>query len=199
MEICNNNIHNELIVINQDKCPFCEKLLILGDNKLDKCCLDYKIVDIDGIYTCIACGKVNGVVYKSDFFDFHENMYKIVKKSKYIRKYHIENLLNNILINQGVKLTHKQRTQIYKIFELIGFVTNQINENRKRIISIKYLLKRIFDIMDIKYRIPITKSIRTLNFYNAYWEKIMSLIGDKTESTLCDNKYKDCYIKNYLK
>ena len=49
--------------------------------------------------------------------------------------------------------------------------------------------------MDIKYNITVTKSIRTLNFYNAYWEKIMTLIGDKIESILCDNKYKDCYIK----
>ena len=184
MEICNNNIHDELIAINQDKCPFCEKLLIHGNNKLDKCCLDYKIEDIDGIYTCISCGLVNGVVYKSAFFDFYENMYKIVRKSIYIRKYHIENLLNNLLVNQGVELTHKQRTQIYKIFELIGFVTNQINENRKRIISVKYLLKRIFDMMDIKYNIPITKSIRTLNFYNAYWEKIITVIGDKIKSII---------------
>ena len=137
MEICNNNIHNELIVINQDKCPFCEKLLIHGNNKLDKCCLDYKIVDIDGIYTCISCGLVNSVVYKSAFFDFYENMYKIVSKSIYIRKYHIENSINNMLINQDFELTHKQKTQIYKIFELIGFVSNQINENRKRIISVK--------------------------------------------------------------
>ena len=189
MEICNNNIHDELIAINQDICPFCEKLLIHGNNELDKCCLDCKIEDIDGIYTCISCGLVNGVVYKSAFFNFYENMYKIVRKSIYIRKYHIENLINILLINQGVELTHKQRTQIYKIFELIGFVTNQINENRKRIISVKYLLKRIFDMMDIKYNIPITKSIRTLNFYNAYWEKIMTLIGDKIESILL---YKDC-------
>ena len=189
MEICNNNIHDELIAINQDICPFCEKLLIHGNNELDKCCLDCKIEDIDGIYTCISCGLVNGVVYKSAFFNFYENMYKIVRKSIYIRKYHIENLINILLINQGVELTHKQRIQIYKIFELIGFVTNQINENRKRIISVKYLLKRIFDMMDIKYNIPITKSIRTLNFYNAYWEKIMTLIGDKIKSILL---YKDC-------
>ena len=194
MEICNNNIHDELIAINQDICPFCEKLLIHGNNELDKCCLDCKIEDIYGIYTCISCGLVNGVVYKSAFFDFYENMYKIVRKSIYIRKYHIENLLNNLLVNQGVELTHKQRTQIYKIFELIGYITNQINENRKRIIGVKYLLKRIFEMMDIKYNIPVTKSIRTLNFYNAYWEKIMTLIGDKIESILCDNKYKDCYL-----
>ena len=194
MEICNNNIHNELIAINQDKCPFCEKLLIHGNNELDKCCLDCKIEDINGIYTCISCGLVNGVVYKSAFFDFYENMYKIIRKSIYIRKYHIENLINNLLVNQGVELTHKQRTKIYKIFELIGFVTNQINENRKRIISVKYLLQRIFDMMDIKYNIPITKSKRTLNFYNAYWEKIMTLVGDQIHSITNQKRDYKCYL-----
>ena len=38
--------------------------------------------------------------------------------------------------------------------------------------------------MDIKYNIPVTKSIRTLTFYNAYWEKIMTIIGDKIISIL---------------
>ena len=194
MEICNNNIHDELISINQDICPFCEKLLINGKIEFDKCCLDCKIEDIGGNYTCISCGLVISSVYKAPFIDFYENMYKIIRKSIYIRKYHIEKLINNLLVNQGVEITNKQRTQIYKIFELIGYITNQINENRKRIISVKYLLKRIFEMMDIKYNIPVTKSIRTLNFYNAYWEKIMTLIGDKIESILCDNKYKDCYL-----
>ena len=181
---CNNDIRDELISINQDICPFCSELLVQGDNESEKCCLDPKIEDIEGIFTCINCGSVNSIVFKSDYFDFYENMYKIVRKSIYIRKYHIENLLNNLLVNQGVEITHKERTQIYKIFELIGFVTNQINENRKRIISVKYLLKRIFDMMDIKYNIPITKSIRTLTFYNAYWEKIITIIGDKIKSII---------------
>ena len=136
MVICNNNIHDELIAITQDICPFCEKILIHGNNELDKCCLDCNIENIDGNYTCVNCGLVNGVVYKSAFFDFYENMYKIIRKSIYIRKYHIENLLNNLLVNQGVELTHKQRTQIYKIFKLIGYITNQINENRKRILAL---------------------------------------------------------------
>ena len=182
--MCDATIHDVLIDIDEQICPFCEKLLIHGNNKLDKCCLDYKIEDIDGIYTCISCGLVNGVVYKSAFFDFYENMYKIVRKSVYIRKYHIEKIVNDLLFNRDVELSHNQRTQIYKIFELIGFIANQINENRKRIISVKYLLKRIFDMMDIKYNIPITKSKRTLTFYNAYWEKIITVIGDKIKSII---------------
>ena len=38
--------------------------------------------------------------------------------------------------------------------------------------------------MDIKYDISVTKSIRTLTFYNAYWEKIITVIGDKIKSII---------------
>ena len=182
--VCDNNIHYELKNDNQNTCPFCEKILIYCNNELEKCCLDCKIEDIDGIYTCINCGLVDSCVYKAPFFDFYENMYKINRKSKYIRKYHIEKIINNLLVNQVVGLTSKQRTQIYKIFELIGFILNQINKNRKRIISVKYLLQKIFDMMNLKYNIFFIKSIKTFNFYNNYWDKIMTLIGDDIKSIL---------------
>ena len=87
---------------------------------------------------------------KSDYIDFYENLYKIRRKSIYIRKYHIENSLNNLLLDQGVELTYNQRDRIYKIFEQIGYILPQINENRRRIISIKYILKKILDMMNLK-------------------------------------------------
>ena len=182
--MCDKIIHDELIYIEESECPFCNEVLIKGNISSDLCCETPQIVDIDGMRVCISCGLVHNAISKSDYIEFYENLFRIRRKSIYIRRYHIENLLNDLLVNQGVELTHNQRTQIYKIFELIGFVTNQINENRKRIISVKYLLKRIFDMMDIKYNIPVTKSIRTLTFYNAYWEKIMTIIGDKIISIL---------------
>ena len=179
--VCNNGIHDELKKNNENICPFCEKILIYGNNELDKCCLDCKIEDIDGSYTCINCGLVDSCVYKTPFFDFYENMYKINRKSIYIRKYHIEKIINNLL---DVQLSLKQRTQIYKIFELIGFILKQINIKRKRIISVKYLLQKIFDMMNIKYNIFFIKSIKTLNFYNNYWNEIMRLIGNDIKSIL---------------
>ena len=193
-DICCDSIHDELINIKESVCPFCNELLIKDTSSSDLCCENPQIFDVGGMRVCISCGLVHNAISKSDYIEFYENLFRLRRKSIYIRKYHIENTLNDLLVIQGVELTHNQRTQIYKIFELIGYITNQINENRKRIISVKYLLKRIFDMMDIKYNIPVTKSIRTLNFYNAYWERIMTLIGDKIESILCDNKYKDCYL-----
>ena len=165
-------------------CPFCDITLQEIGKESYFCCKNKQTFDVGGIEVCISCGLVYNAISKSDYIEFYENLFRIHRKSIYIRRYHIENLLNDLLVNQGVELTYNQRKQIYKIFELIGFVTNQINENRKRIISVKYLLKRIFDIMDIKYNILVTKSIRTLTFYNAYWEKIMAIIGDKIISIL---------------
>ena len=45
---------------------------------------------------CTNCGKIYYEFYKNNYIDFYENMYKIRKKSIYKRKYHIENVLNNI-------------------------------------------------------------------------------------------------------
>ena len=182
--MCDKIIHDELIYMEESECPFCNEVLIKGNISSDLCCETPQIVDIDGMRVCISCGLVHNAISKSDYIEFYENLFRIRRKSVYIRRYHIENLLNDLLVNHGFELTHNQRIKIYKIFELIGFVTNQINEHRRRIISVKYLLKRIFDMMDIKYNIPVTKSIRTLAFYNAYWEKIMTIIGDKIISIL---------------
>ena len=182
--MCDATIHDVLIDIDEQICPFCDMVLIVGKKIPYKCCETQVLVDIDGIRVCISCGMVYECITKCDYIDFYENMFRIRRKSVYIRKYHIEKIVNDLLFNHDVELSHNQRTQIYKIFELIGFIANQINENRKRIISVKYLLKRIFDMMDIKYNIPITKSIRTLTFYNAYWEKIITVIGDKIKSII---------------
>ena len=182
--MCDKTIHEELINIGDNICPFCEIVLINVEQIEYKCCEKKLLYDVDGIKVCIFCGQVDSCIFKCDYFNFYENMFKIKRKSIYIRKYHIEKLINNLLVNYNYELTHKQRTQIYKIFESIGFILKQINKNRKRIISVKYLLQRIFDMMNIKYNIFFIKSIKTLNFYNSYWEKIMTLIGDDIKSIL---------------
>ena len=184
--MCDASIHDVLIDIDEQICPFCDILLDVGKKIPYKCCENSQIVEVDGIRVCInpSCGLVHECIEKCNFIDFYENMHRIKRKSVYIRKYHIEKIVNDLLFGNNVELTHNQRTKVYKIFELIGLVTNQINENRKRIISVKYLLKRIFDMMDIKYDISVTKSIRTLTFYNAYWEKIITVIGDKIKSII---------------
>ena len=48
-----------------------------------------EISEIDYQMICIICGKIYYEFYKNNYIDFYENMYKIRKKSVYIRKYHI--------------------------------------------------------------------------------------------------------------
>ena len=54
-------------------------------------------------------------------------------------------------------------------------------------ISVNYIIqmRMIFKMMGIPYKkIPISKSKKTLAFYNKYWASIMSLIGDKIKSII---------------
>ena len=45
----------------------------------------------------LATPLVSGYVYDNGYIDFHENMYKIKRKSIYNRKYHILNHIENLL------------------------------------------------------------------------------------------------------
>ena len=110
------------------------------------------------------------------YIDFYENMYKIRRRSVYHRKYHIESVLNNIYFETRIDLTHDQRKKIYKTFEIIGSVIPSVNKLRRRMISTKYILRQLFKLLDLPFEcIKITKSRKTLEFYNRYWAKILEL------------------------
>ena len=112
-------------------------------------------------------------------------MYKIRKKSVYFWKYHIENVMNSISFENNTELTHGQRDQIYKVFVEIGTIIPLVNRNRKRMISIKYVMKQLFKMLGLPYKdINVTKSKKTLKYYKQYWEKIQSLIGDRIQSII---------------
>ena len=52
---------------------------------------------------------------------------------------------------------------------------SQINANRKRMISINYILKQLFGTMRIKCKfISLTRSKKTLRYYNQLWRQIMN-------------------------
>ena len=109
-------------------------------------------------------------------------MYRIRRKSIYNRKYHIENVLNII---SEIQLTYQQREQIYKVFVEIDSVLNEVNDGRKRMISIKYVIKILFKMLRLPYKdINVTKSKRTLTYYKQYWKKVRLLIGDRIQSII---------------
>ena len=58
--------------------------------------------------------------------------------------------------------------RVCKTIDLINKVLPQVDKDRKRIISIKFIIHKLF-----------VTSNRTLKYYEEYWNNIESLIGDK--------------------
>ena len=91
-------------------------------------------------------------------------------------------MLDSIFSENYIQLTYHQREQIYKVFVEIEIVLNEVNDGRKRMISIKYVIKQLFKMLGLPYKdINVTKSKRTLTYYKQYWKKVQSLIGDRIQ------------------
>ena len=85
----------------------------------------------------------------------------------------------------NIEISHHQKCKIARVFTEIGKILNEVNGTRKRMISMNYIMRKIFKMMGIPCEnIPISKSKKTLDFYDRYWTTIMSLIGDKIKSII---------------
>ena len=103
----------------------------------------------------------------------------------YHREYHINNKLLDIKQKYKIILTYQQQNKIDRVFTEIGKILNQVNGTRKRMISVNFILRKVLSMMGIPYKkIPISKSKKTLAFYDQYWVKIMTLIGDKIKTII---------------
>ena len=182
---CNNQIHDELKSMEECTCPFCDQQLAEFEKVVESCCNEQDIETIEGMNICLNCGLVHSCEYAIEYFYFYDNMHRIRQKSVYHRKYHIENVLNSISIDKNIEITQQQKKKIHEIFIEIGKVINEVNNRRKRMIGIKYVIKKLFKMLGLPYKdINVTKSKRTLTYYEQYWEKIQSLIGDRIESII---------------
>ena len=178
---CNSRIHDELKNMMEFTCPFCDQQLVEVDKVDELCCDEQELENIDGMNTCVNCGSILGYVFVDKRIDLYENMYKIRKKSVYCRKYYIENVMNSI----SFELTHEQINQIHKVFVQIDSVLHEVNNSRKRMISVKFIMKQLFKMLGLPYKdINVTKSKKTLKYYKQYWEKVQSLVGDKIQSII---------------
>ena len=133
----------------------------------------------NGMNACLNCGSVHGYDYADEYIDFYENMHRIRRKSVYHRKYHIENMLNNICFENRIDLTHDQRKRIFRVFAEISDIIPTVNGRRKRLISTKYIICRLFELLGIQISIEISKSQKTMDFYANYWGKICLQKFDK--------------------
>ena len=180
---CNSVIHNEFKSTGEFTCPFCDIILKEVDKVIESCCDEEDMVNSNGMSVCINCGSCNGYVYVPEYIDFYTNLYRIRRKSVYNRKYHIENVLNDISIKNDLKLTYCQRNKIYKVFSEINNIIHKVNNGHKRMISIKFIIEKLCKMLGIPYKNDqITKSKKTLKHYKQYWEKVLLLIGDKIQS-----------------
>ena len=193
--VCDEGIHDQLIKVGEGVCHFCYEVLIKR-SKIDvyTCCDDQNIENVNSFNTCLSCGEVLGyTTFANDYIDFHENILNMRKKSVYNRFYYIENCLNRLCSN-GLILSYKRRAMIYKIFDLIDITMSKINYDRKRLISINYILSMLFKMMGIKYDIEISKSKKTLKYYKKFWDDVMSLIGDQIHDITNQKRDYKCYL-----
>ena len=165
-----------------DYCFFCNyhKESSNKTSNMPYCCENQNIRDISGQLTCVYCGQVVGEDFKTEYINFLANLFKIYKKTVYNRKYHLSHTLDQIILKNKVEISCSTNFKIHKIFVEINKILPQINGKRKRIISLKYLLHRILQLMKIdSSQIELTKSKKTMKLYNVYWDKIMNIIGPK--------------------
>ena len=184
---CNKELHDELKESGDIACPFCDQKLEDSNEKPQdrlvkyySCCDNQYIINDDGMLACLSCGIVQGYNYVKEYVNFYENRHRFVRKSVYHREYHINNILLDIKEKYNIEISNCQKHKIDIIYAEIGKIINEVNGTRKRMISVNFIMRKIFKMMGIRYKnIPISKSKKTLAFYDRYWASIMSLIGDK--------------------
>ena len=120
---CTNEIHDEFLKMNELLCQFCHKRLKENEPiKYHECCIDQNLSFINGFQTCINCGSIHHPEFVFPFFNFNEYIYKLKKKSIYLRKYHIQNVLSNICQKNNLQLTNEKRKKILSMFVKIDSI-----------------------------------------------------------------------------
>ena len=195
--ICGDEIHVALKEVGVLECLFCRyRFMEEKSIKDDLCCDKRDIINDDGKLVCRSCGIVSGFEFARECVNFHQNRYRFIRKSVYHRKYHIKNKLFEIINKYGILLNCRQREAIERVFQEIDKIVNQVNGKRKRLISVNFIIRKLiimmverYDMMGIHHEInyeeiEISKSKKTLDFYDKYWDKIMEIIGDKIKAIM---------------
>ena len=177
--MCNKEVHELLIQEDYVNCVFCdEQIQDPGKPRRYFCCDSMRLIK-DNLLVCENCGQVHDYLTADEYIDFYENRYRIKRKSVYHRKYHIINVMNDIAQTNGIQIGYYNRENILRIFKLIDNVTHQPGVRRKRLISVNFIIKQLFDMLGIEYKfIPLTKSKKTLNYYSQWWAQIYDLIKE---------------------
>ena len=162
---CNMELHESLIESGDIVCPFCNQNLEDSDEKpqdrlakYDLCCDCQDIINDNGMIVCRSCGIVQGYETAREYVDFYENRHKMKRKSVYHRKYHIYNILMDISTKHNITFSVEQKNKIMRIFSEIGKIFPQINGERKRMISLNFILRQVSRMMGLPFNeIPISE------------------------------------------
>jgi len=130
-----------------------------------------------GLLICLKCAaEISKIEHSSSYNDYNRCHFK--KKSVYDRRYHFENKINSLIKKFDLDFDSETLDKLYKILNEINDkeILKKINTefNRKRLIGINFLIKKILWIINpnIAERILIRNSQKTLELYNNYWDKI---------------------------
>ena len=152
---CNNDIHDELKE-TEVVCPFCDLQIDSRKPTYFTCCNNQNIISDKGMQVCKSCGIVQGYNFSKEFVDFYCNMNRFLRKSVYHREYHINNILLDIKEKYNIEISNCQKHKIDIIYAEIGKIINEVNGTRKRMISVNFIMRKIFKMMGIPYKnIPI--------------------------------------------
>jgi len=168
--MCNDDIHYNM---HEDdgllNCPFCDETIgdFQPERKYKKCCENMKVIkSMDDETVCIKCGQMFPYDYVNPFIDY-ENRHLYHKKSYYIRKYHIENVIWKLTKTNGLDISYQNNKKIFRILELLND-SPDLTSQRKKLISMNYLIRFCLKLLGDKKnssKIPITKNKRTLRYY----------------------------------
>ena len=187
---CDMELHEGLIELGDVVCPFCKRTLE-DEKPRDRsvkyylCCDCQDIINDNGMIVCRSCGIVQGYKTAREYVNFYENIHRMKRKSVYHRKYHLNNILMDIGTKYNITFSVEQKKKIMRIFSEIGKILPQINGERKRMISLNFILIEVLRMMGLPFnKIPISKSKNTLVSYQQYWTQIILLIGDRIKGII---------------
>lgn len=175
---CSNELHNGFISNNIIICPFCY-LQIQSVDKHNglRCCIDMNVETIAGMLACISCGIVHDCTYSIEYIDFHENKYKLKRKSIYNRKYHIKNTIDHMTQKHDFHLSYDDQRAIDTTLKKISRALTC--NGRKRSIKMTYIFHRVLDSIGSEntheFRLP--KNKKTLKLYDQIWKDICEKTG----------------------
>ena len=96
--------------------------------------------------------------------------------------------MNDIAQTNGIQIGYYNRENILRIFKLIDNVTHQPGVRRRRLISVNFIIKQLFDILGVEYKIiPLTRSKNTLRYYENWWERVYALIKTDVDRLISQN------------